>query len=164
MATLHMLIGIPGSGKSTYAKNILMAKHKDAFYLASDKIRDNNPNVAENDIWPIIYDTLASYLKDGHDVIYDATNFNKKYRDIVKERLRERNVIDYDMKAYFFKTDVDVCINRVKKRNNVVGERYLPIDVIMSYQDRLEMPTKEEGFLEVHVIDNTKNKKKYEVK
>lgn len=164
MATIYMLIGIPGSGKSTYAKNVLLKEHEDAFYLASDIIRDENPNVKEDDIWPIIYDTLANKLKNNIDVIYDATNFNKFFRNKVDHELLSRNVTDYKKEAYYFTTDVNVCINRVNKRNKLISERYLPLDVILPYQQKIEPPQDDEHFEKVVIINNTKNNEKYEIK
>ena len=163
MATLYMLMGIPGSGKSTYAKNILIPHHKDAVYIASDVVRDLHPDIKEDNIWDVIYDMLSSSLKEGKDVIYDATNFNRFYRDKNKEELKKRNVTNFELVGYFFTTDRDVCIERVKIRNHLPTERFLPTDVIASYQDRLEFPTYDEGFKEIHVIDNTKENKKYKV-
>ena len=60
MATLHMLVGIPGSGKSTYTRNHLTKKYHDAVVIASDIVRTNNPHLKEEEIWPEIYRLLTN--------------------------------------------------------------------------------------------------------
>ena len=50
-----MLIGIPGSGKSTYSKKVLSSKLDNAILVSSDQTRNDNPELTEDEIWPEIY-------------------------------------------------------------------------------------------------------------
>lgn len=156
MSTIHMLIGIPGSGKSTYCNNVLTKKYKDAIYIASDKVRDDNPNMKEEQIWPEIYRLISNALNNDLDVIYDATNITENVRNRFKNKLKELNVKEYDMIAYYFTTDTNTCYERVKIRNTMPNERYLPEEVVLSYGSKIMAPTKQEGFKEIIVIDMNK--------
>lgn len=158
MATLHMLIGIPGSGKSTYCKKYLIPKYPNAIYIASDKVRDNNPDMKEDQIWPEIYRLTSNALKDGYDVIYDATNITPKVRNRFKDTLKGLGVENFDSIAYFFNTNYKICEERVTLRNQNPNERYLPVDIIEGYGANLIAPTKEENFKNVVFIDNNENK------
>ena len=163
MKAVHMLIGIPGSGKSTYCKEILINKYKNAILVASDKVRDNNPNVKEIDIWPIIYKQCADALNSNKSLIFDATNITPSVRKLFFDKIDELGAKHYEKIAYYFITDVNKCINRVEKRNQNPNERYLPVNIISGYNDRIIAPSKKEGFKEIIVIDNNKNKKIHQI-
>ena len=86
-STLTVLVGLPGSGKSTYANKI-----KNAILCSSDKIRkelykDENIQGDNNKVFRILYNKVKENLKNGNNVVYDATNINSKKR-------RKKNV-DY---------------------------------------------------------------------
>ena len=164
MATVHMLIGIPGSGKSTYCNNVLIKKYPEAVFIASDKVRDNNPNMSEDQIWPEIYRLCSEALNNNKDIIYDATNITPTVRNRFFAKLAEKNVKDYDKIAYFFVTDPNKCVERVAKRNTMPNERYLPLEVIKGYGEKIIAPIDKEGFKEVIIIDNNKNDDNYHLK
>ena len=81
--TLMMLVGIAGSGKSTYAKSL------SKYYTihSSDDLReemfgDVNENSRESNakLFDELHRSIKEDLKSGKDVIYDATNLNRKRR------------------------------------------------------------------------------------
>lgn len=158
MATIHMLIGIPGSGKSTYCKNVLIKKYDKAVYISSDEVRNNNPSLKEEQIWPEIYRLCAQAINDNLDVIYDATNITPNVRERFKRKLSELNVKEYDMIAYYFLTNAKACYERVKIRNTLPNERYLPTEVVLSYSEKIIAPDIKEGFKKIITIDNSIDK------
>lgn len=164
MATLHMLIGIPGSGKSTYCRNYLSKKYPEATIIASDIVRNNNPDLKEEEIWPEIYRLCATSLKRGEDIIYDATNITPNVRNRFFNKLAEHNAVDYEKIAYYFTTDPKVCEKRVNIRNTLPNERFLPVDVIAGYGERIIAPSLEEGFKEIIVINNDEEVTNYHEK
>lgn len=151
MATVHMMIGVQGSGKSYYSKKI----NKEFGYpiISTDAIRMLHPDWEESLIWPEVYRLCAEYLSNGQDVIYDATNITPKVRNRFRDSVNV-HFKDYNVKAYFFEVDLEVCIERVEKRNKIPGNLFLPTEVIASYKERMIEPLKEEGFIEVVYIKN----------
>ena len=66
--------------------------------------------------------------------------------------------------AYYFITDPNKCVERVAKRNKMPNERFLPLDVIKGYGEKIIAPTIEEGFKEIIVIDNNQHDDNYQSK
>lgn len=153
MATVHVMVGIPGSGKSTFSKEF--SKANNIMIVSSDTVRNLHPDWEEKLIFPEVYRLVAEELKQNHDVILDATNVTKKVRVRIKEKLAPYEV-EYDMEAYYFPIAYNVCYERVEKRNQDKNERYFPLDVLKSYYDTIEIPCFSEGFKEVHVMEQTK--------
>lgn len=149
MATLHMLIGIPGSGKTTYAK--ILEKEKGYISISSDMIRNINPDWEEAKIFPEVYRLCYQYLKKGQDIILDATNITPKVRKRAIDNI-ENYDIAFKKIAYFFPVDPNECVRRVELRNSHKGERFIPTDIIVGYGENLIAPTLEEGFEEIIVI------------
>lgn len=150
MATLHLFVGIPGSGKTTYAKKL--ATEKGYIVISSDVIRDLHPDWEEEKIFPEVYRLCAEYLENEKDVILDATNITPKVRkraiDAIKGYLP---FFKYD--AYFFPIDAKVCFERIVERNKIDGERFLPPEVSFSYGEKIIPPEIEEGFEKVVIIN-----------
>ncbi len=80
--TLHLLMGLPGSGKTTLGKQL--ESLTDAVYLSSDEFRIvlfKKPSFSQKE-HDMLYATLdhnvEHLLKVGHSVIYDA-NLNRKH-------------------------------------------------------------------------------------
>ena len=151
MAILHLMVGVQGSGKSTYSKKL-----KDQYgykIISSDEVRKMHPDWEEVKIFPEVYRLCAIELKEGRDVIFDATNITPKVRAKNINLIRE--IYSYfDVYAYFINTEKELCKERVLKRNSIEGELFLPIEVIDSYFNNLVPPSIEEGIDKVIVINN----------
>lgn len=80
-ATLHLLMGLPGAGKTTLAKHIQSITK--AARLSSDDYRVNifpHPSFSQkehDDLYAILNHSTEHLLASGRDVIYDA-NLNRK--------------------------------------------------------------------------------------
>ena len=153
MATLNVLIGIPGSGKTTFVKEYL--KNNDCILVSTDLVRQNNPGILENLVWPTVYKDIGTNLKNGNDVIFDATNVSLKVRNRLKENI---NIYcdNYKLNGYYFPTYYRICIERVSKRNQMAGELFLPLDVIASYGSTVCPPNYQENFDNLYVVSNCK--------
>lgn len=141
MRELFILIGLPASGKTTFAN--IFNKSEDVVVLSSDAIREelfDDINDQTNN--KLVFDTLhkraREALLDGKDVIYDATSLTKDIRaNIIKEVGGEALAIN----CLFFDVSLKQCLRRNKKR-----DRKVPKKVIKDMAKRLEKPTKDEGF------------------
>jgi predicted kinase len=108
MKVLHVMVGLPRSGKSTKSKEL-------GFPVVSpDSIRHvlygtNWRNNVEPMIWGIAHVMVESLFDFGHnDVILDSCNVSENLR---KEWLSEKWVCKY----YIVDTPKDICIERAKE-------------------------------------------------
>ena len=84
MTTVNFMIEIPGSGKSTYAKNNLSGE-----FISSDEVRkelygDISIQGDPEKVFAVVYSRLKKVLSDGKDIIFDATNINRHYRNLTE--------------------------------------------------------------------------------
>ena len=155
MAVLHMMIGIQGSGKSTFSKKL--SKDLNCSIASSDEIRKAFPNLDEKNVFPEVFKLCANELKAGRDVILDATNITPFVR------ARNINAIknlfsNFEIFVYFINTDANICKERVEKRNKIEGEIFIPLEVIDSYSKNIVPPTKDEKFDKIFIINNYEEK------
>ena len=149
MAKLIMLIGIPGSGKTTYSKEL--SKNLNAKVISSDRVRQTYVGIKENDVFPTVYRLCVEELKANRNVILDATHITPKVRKRSFDALDEYGV-PYEKVAYYFTTPVEECVRRVEKRNQDPNELFLPLEVIYSYGKNIIQPSESEGFVEINII------------
>ena len=148
---IHVIVGIQGSGKSTFAKEL--AQKENIEIVSTDAIRKKYKDIEEYRVWEMVYKRMAELTKEGKDCIFDATSITRN----VRKRFFD-NVGSYGVKVeadcYYLDTDLDICERRIQERNLDINELYLPIEVIYSYKERLEVPSIDEGFSKITVIKN----------
>lgn len=147
MSKLIMMVGLPASGKSTYAKKL--ADKENAIILASDELRKElfgNVNDTEhnNELFQELHRRAIQYLKEGKNVIYDATNINSRRRVGFLSQLPT----NIKKECYYMNTSLDVITD-----NNYNRERKVPIDVIKRMRKNLQVPMYHEGWDKINIID-----------
>lgn len=85
--SLILLVGIPGSGKTTYAEKYIK-EHPDTVHLSSDKIRaelwgDEGIQGDNNEVFSLMQTRAIEALNNGHSVVYDCTNVTRKDRSCI---------------------------------------------------------------------------------
>lgn len=145
MAILYTLVGLPGSGKSTFAST-----HPECVVVSSDAVRGElfgDPSIQRDArrVFAEVNHRVAQALAEGRDVIYDATSLTRKLRkDIIKK-------FDATHVCIYIDTDIDTCIMRDAHRDRVVGA-----GVIRSMAGRLQEPSIEEGYAGIiHHVTNS---------
>lgn len=158
MTKVHMMIGIPGSGKSYKAK--LIAEELNAIYLSSDSIReelygDENIQIDNQKVFELLHNRLKESLRNGKDVVYDATNSNRKKRiHFIKNEVR-----GYEVIAHVMLTKLETCVERDNERRRNVGEK-----VIDRMFKGLHVPLPSEGFSDIeYYIEEFETPKKDEM-
>jgi predicted kinase len=138
-----LLVGLPGSGKSTWVEGKSGVLSSDALreLLADDP---NNQNIHVR-VFRALRDLLKHRLELKRPVTYvDATNLTPYER---RPYIALADLFDGEIEAVFF----DVAVSECLRRNHVRG-RVVPDDVIHKMAERLVPPTKAEGFSRVSVI------------
>jgi predicted kinase len=143
--TLHLMVGIPGSGKSTYIKS----KLADKILICPDDIREELTGDASDQsqnalVWDTAYKRLHQALQNGKDVVFDATMVDKRSR---KQPIKVARKYGVAVHAVAFPIDVSVAIDRQNKR-----DRKVSVDVIQRFADRFVLPSKSEGFETIVVV------------
>ena len=142
--TLYITVGLPGSGKSTYAKEFI--KGKEIEYLSSDSLRavygkDETDQSVTSIVFGHIKRKVDEFLKDGKNVIVDATSVNRKERS---DYINTAKKYGAKVVAIVFKMDRQGLIDRNKKRGEQ-GGRVVPDWVIDKMLNKFEDPSYDEG-------------------
>lgn len=141
--TLIMLIGLPGSGKSTFAQ-----KFKDAFKIhSSDSLRlelygSESNNDYNNALFEELHRRILRDLKDGNNVVYDATNLSKKRRRAFLKNLN----IPCTKICFVIAEDFKTCVEQNDSR-----ERIVPHEVIERMRRNYNPPWYEEGWDDIRL-------------
>lgn len=128
MRTLYMAIGLPASGKTTWAKAKL-AEHPGAYKrFNKDDLRgmiDGGKWSKENEKFILLLRDIGivEALKAGKHVIVDDTNLAPKHQERLKQ-LASQNGAAFEI-ADFRHMPVDECVKRDQKRPNYVGEKVI---------------------------------------
>lgn len=149
MGYLIVMVGLPGSGKSTIIKNWL--KNYSLKIFSSDNYRkiicgDESCQTRNQEVFTQLYKDLKESLKNGCNCVFDATNTTRKMRAKIFNQIQ--GIENVKVIAYVMKTPIQTCIERDKNRERKVGE-----DVIYKFLKGYEFPQKFEGFSNI-IIDS----------
>ncbi len=141
---LVVLVGIPGSGKSTWAAK------QNAPVLSSDEIRRLiTGDAANQSVNRLVFQTmrrmLGAMLAAGAGrVIVDSTALTRKER---RTWLRWAELHGCDAEAVFFDVPREVCEER-----NAARSRVVPPEAMERLFSRLEPPRQAEGFVRLTTV------------
>jgi protein phosphatase len=147
--SLITLIGISGSGKSTFAR-----KHfKETEIISSDRCRaivsdDENNQAATEDAFELLHYIAAKRLKNGLLTVVDATNVQPESRASLIRLAREYHCIPV---AIVLDVPERIC----EDRNETRPDRNFGGHVIYQQRSQLKRSLKklkEEGFRHIHVL------------
>ena len=145
--SLILLVGIPGSGKTTYAKNYI-EQNSNTIHLSSDAIRkelygDENIQGNPADVFTLMQKRAVEALNNGQDVIYDATNITRKDRASIINVCPKFAQIE----CHIIWASIETCIERDAARDRTVGK-----DVIDKMLKRFQAPYYDEGIDWITII------------
>jgi predicted kinase len=150
MPRCYQLIGVPGSGKTTWIKNQdwalgLTVVSTDDFVESYALSQGKTYSEVFDEYMPTAVDLMSSVVvharEHGHDIIWDQTSVS------VKSRARKfRMLRDYEHIAVVFKTPERAELDR---RLASRPGKNIPNHVMQSMIDNFEMPTEAEGFKEI---------------
>ena len=144
MPKLIMMCGIPGVGKSTFAKKYL-AQYSN--YISRDEIRfsllkeGEDYFAHEHQVWIEYVNRIADCLNEGKDVIADSTNLSAKSRKKLLKDIDLFSNVKYTIECYSFKVPVQVALARNAQRE---GLAKVPGDALLNMAKNYTFPSYKE--------------------
>ena len=150
MATLHLMVGLPCSGKTTFAKQLAVSEQ--ALLLTPDvwqlklfgqdfpgPYHDERHSNIENIMW----DVAKSALALGTSVILDFGFWAKVERDDFRQRAKALNA---NFNIHFMDVPKEELLARLKARNLKAGDEafHIPPSYLEQWYKQFEAPTPEE--------------------
>lgn len=151
--TLFVLCGLPASGKTTWA-NYVVANNPDTVIVSSNDIRkellgDETNQEYQGKIFDVVHDRIKEAIRDGKNVIVDATGINRYER---RQSLHAGE--DATTKICVqFETPMDIC-----KERNANRERVVPDFVFTKMSRKFVQPSNYEGFDFIFHMDGAQMK------
>ena len=145
---MYVLIGVSGSGKSTFCKDLKLP------VVSTDRIRyqmfgDEACQIAPEKVFNTAYMMTANCLRVGSDVVFDATSTTEWSRKTLLTKMK--NCIgDFRKVAILFMTPLEECKRRNAQRQRVVPEDVIDRQYVQLMRDAHTIP---DQFDEVIVVD-----------
>lgn len=155
MSNVVLMVGLAGSGKSTYVANVLKDFDDSNYvvistdYLRSVYGKSEDDQSVSRQVFNEACRILETHLVFCTSlIIIDAMNLTRKSRKRFLSIARRHGAETY---AYCMRTPVQECIRRNEKR-----DRKVPIEVIRSQATRYSPPSEESGEVDhVYFIEPT---------
>lgn len=145
----HFLIGIPGSGKSTFAQHL--AKLTNSEIISTDSIRASlyGAEIIQGNWLEIeaeVIKKIKAATSKAKTVVYDATNAKLVWRKAFLEKFSTEEI---EWIAWYLKTPLETCKQRNQNRSRIV-----PDEVIKGmYRELINFPPHvAEGFAAVNIV------------
>jgi len=150
--TLYVMVGIPGSGKSSFAKkNFTNCKYVSRDEIRFSMLKENDVYFAkENQVFSTFIRTIKENLQAGNNVIADATHISGGSR---RKLISNIGKIDYNLVFVVMNTDYKTCLARNDLRDELTK---VPHSAMARMYSQFTYPNKEdfENCKEVVIIND----------
>ena len=140
MATLHLMVGLPCSGKTKKARKL--EKEYNALLFTPDDAR--HIKLSDNDtVESIMWDHASRVLQLGVDVILDFGFWAKEERESFRERAKNLGV---NFKIHYMDVPIKDLYKRLEKRNKKISDETFIIakEEMDKYVNIFQPPTNDE--------------------
>lgn len=156
----YILIGPPGSGKSTWVNSFLENTISEYVIVSSDAVLDEYAE-QEGITYSEAFDKYAGQAKkemnkrlqnaiiNKKNIIWDQTNVSYKSR---KKKIKSFENTKYNVYAVVFNVDEETIFNRIYNREKESG-KHIPDKIVKDMLRNFEHPTNDEGFVDIYYIN-----------
>jgi len=149
--TLFMLVGVPGSGKSTWRKkntdsNMVVISSDDILeeYAQEEGITYSKSfNKYAKQANKEMFERANKAFKENKSVVWDQTNLTSKSR---KSKLKNVPKNYKKVAIVFDKPDEKTLNDRLNSEERVQSGKHIPDHVLKNMINNITSPTKDEGF------------------
>lgn len=151
MATLHMMVGLPGSGKTTEAKRLereyralRLTPDEWQYFLFGHDIDQQEHDERHTKIEELMWEVAVKVLKSGCDVILDFGFWTRSERDEFRRKARS---LGADCKIHYMDVSNEVIWERLNARNQSAGKNavfYVGREEFDEWSGLFEVPAEEE--------------------
>ena len=151
MATLHLMVGLPGSGKTTEAKKLeaqcnalRLSPDEWQYYLFGHDVADPAHNDRHDRVEALMWQVAEKVLWAGADVILDFGFWSKAERDTFRQKAA---ALGAECRIHFMDVPLDVIWERLDARNRSAGENavfYVKKEELEEWAGMFEAPAENE--------------------
>jgi predicted kinase len=146
------LVGLPGSGKSTWTSKFLAKESEPYTVISSDDVIEEfakKEGKTYTEVFKdyigqatmIVKERFRDAVKNRDNIIWDQTNMNIKKRKSILQQLPP----EYEKTAVIFTVDEPELKRRLQTRQELTG-KHIPEFVLKDMARSYQAPTKAEGF------------------
>lgn len=152
---LTLLCGLSASGKSQYTSIVANNRNSECIILSTDTLRANICGSVEDqsknkEVFQTFHSLIAKYLKNGIDVVAEATNITMKSRRSILNVIKG---IDCEKVCVVIVKPIGECKLDDSLREHPVSEY-----VIDKQARKFQIPFREEGWDKIEFIDHIEDK------
>lgn len=159
--TIHILVGLPGSGKTYFAKNFVM-ENPNIHFISEDEIKKKQLYSSSNITYEIELELKRCFSRNSKpDILIDSLFLtNKSIIDLLKKFNKYAN--DYNVVLHIWNEDREICVKNDAGRRNLGSKQtilnipYEEIDISL-LQSKLSFNIS----IKKHIVKLKENWKQY---
>ena len=140
MTELKVMVGVAGSGKSTYIeshvtdKDLVLSSDSIRLELFGSLVKGNSPE-ANKETFEVLHKRLNEAVKSGkyETIYYDATNLSRKRRMALYQKYSDKVKVT----IVIFIKPLETILKQNSTRDK---DKFVPEDVIKSMYESMEIP------------------------